>query len=199
LQGSSPDGWIGANASRLRSLPLVAGASGIVGVLLNRLLSGVRAFALVYLAARFIMRKHANHLPRSSLPCHVMMLCMHNLSWVCLYTSRYAWHDVTVLKKHVQTSTLLCTQSQMCHDVPSQTCLQVAPVVDASSSQSRADVLVILLSAVLLLTGLQWLALRPKVKPSVCTSSWQLLSQRICLCSRWHIADIAFVAGAIRR
>ena len=45
--------------------------------------------------------------------------------------------------------------------------VQVAPVVDASSSQSRADVLVILLSAVLLLTGLQWLALRPKVKPSV--------------------------------
>ncbi len=49
-------------------------------------------------------------------------------------------------------------------------CLQVAPVVDASSSQSRADVLVILLSAVLLLTGLQWLALRPKVKPSVSIS-----------------------------
>ena len=46
-------------------------------------------------------------------------------------------------------------------------CLQVAPVVDASSWQSRADVLVILLSAVLLLTGLQWLALRPKIKPSV--------------------------------
>lgn len=44
---------------------------------------------------------------------------------------------------------------------------QVAPVVDASSSQSRTDVLVILLSAVLLLTGLQWLALQPKVKPSV--------------------------------
>jgi len=77
------EGWFGANASRLRALPLVAGASGIVGVLLNRILSGV------------------------------------------------------------------------------------APVVDATSSQSRADVLVILLSAVLLLTGLQWLALRPKVKPSV--------------------------------
>lgn len=45
--------------------------------------------------------------------------------------------------------------------------MQVAPVVDASSSQSRTDVLVILLSAVLLLTGLQWLALQPKVKPSV--------------------------------
>lgn len=45
--------------------------------------------------------------------------------------------------------------------------MQVAPVVDASSSQSRTDVLVILLSAVLLLTGLQWLALQPKIKPSV--------------------------------
>lgn len=82
-QDPTPDGWVDANASSLRALPLVAGASGIIGVLLNRLVSGV------------------------------------------------------------------------------------APVVDASSSQSRTDVLVILLSAVLLLTGLQWLALRPKVKPSV--------------------------------
>jgi len=40
--------------------------------------------------------------------------------------------------------------------------LQVAPVSDASSSQSRADVVVIGLSAVLVLTGLQWLSLRPK-------------------------------------
>jgi hypothetical protein len=40
--------------------------------------------------------------------------------------------------------------------------LQIAPIVDAGSSQSRADVLGILLSAVLLLTGLQWLALKPK-------------------------------------
>eukprot|EP00882_Tetradesmus_deserticola_P023022 GHRQ01025049.1.p1 GENE.GHRQ01025049.1~~GHRQ01025049.1.p1 ORF type:complete len:182 (+),score=54.05 GHRQ01025049.1:227-772(+) len=38
----------------------------------------------------------------------------------------------------------------------------IAPIVDAGSSQSRADVLGILLSAVLLLTGLQWLALKPK-------------------------------------
>lgn len=38
----------------------------------------------------------------------------------------------------------------------------VAPVVAASSSQSRADVLVIAMSAVLVLTGLQWLSLRPK-------------------------------------
>jgi Cofactor assembly of complex C subunit B, CCB2/CCB4 len=44
--------------------------------------------------------------------------------------------------------------------------VQVAPVVDASSSQSRSDVLVILLSAVLVLTGLQWLALVPR-QPSV--------------------------------
>ena len=40
--------------------------------------------------------------------------------------------------------------------------MQVAPVVDASSSQSRADVVIIGLSAVLVLTGLQWLSLRPK-------------------------------------
>lgn len=38
----------------------------------------------------------------------------------------------------------------------------IAPVVTASSSQSRTDVLVIVLSAVLLLTGLQWLSLKPK-------------------------------------
>ncbi|BDA41806.1 Protein COFACTOR ASSEMBLY OF COMPLEX C SUBUNIT B CCB4, chloplastic [Coccomyxa sp. Obi] len=38
----------------------------------------------------------------------------------------------------------------------------IAPVVDASSAQSRADVLVIGLSAVLVLTGLQWLSLKPK-------------------------------------
>ena len=37
--------------------------------------------------------------------------------------------------------------------------VQIAPVVDASSAQSRADVLVIFMSAVLLLTGLQWAAL----------------------------------------
>ena len=47
---------------------------------------------------------------------------------------------------------------------------QVAPVVDASSSQSRSDVVVIVLSAVLLLTGLQWLALKPRVVPPV--SPW---------------------------
>lgn len=40
--------------------------------------------------------------------------------------------------------------------------VQIAPVVTASSSQSRTDVLVIVLSAVLLLTGLQWLSLKPK-------------------------------------
>ena len=47
---------------------------------------------------------------------------------------------------------------------------QVAPVVDASSSQSRADVVIIGLSAVLVLTGLQWLSLRPK--PLVAVSAY---------------------------
>ncbi len=40
-------------------------------------------------------------------------------------------------------------------------------MVDASSAQSRADVLVIGLSAVLVLTGLQWLSVRPKPLTSV--------------------------------
>lgn len=47
LQGSTPDSWVAANAERLRSLPLVAGASGIIGVLLNRLLSGVSCHNLL--------------------------------------------------------------------------------------------------------------------------------------------------------
>ncbi|KAK9868609.1 hypothetical protein WJX84_001890 [Apatococcus fuscideae] len=38
----------------------------------------------------------------------------------------------------------------------------VAPVADASSAQSRADVLVIAISAALLLTGLTWLSLKPR-------------------------------------
>eukprot|EP00873_Tetraselmis_striata_P012669 jgi/Tetstr1/432933/TSEL_022273.t1 len=43
----------------------------------------------------------------------------------------------------------------------------IAPVVDASSSQSRADVLAIGLSAVLILTGLQWLSVKPKTPVAV--------------------------------
>jgi hypothetical protein len=39
---------------------------------------------------------------------------------------------------------------------------QIAPVVSASSAQSRGDVLVIVMSAVLVLTGLQWLSLKPR-------------------------------------
>eukprot|EP00884_Botryococcus_braunii_P023326 jgi/Botrbrau1/9678/Bobra.0201s0012.1 len=38
----------------------------------------------------------------------------------------------------------------------------IAPVADASSAQSRADVLAIGMAGVLLLTGLQWLSLRPR-------------------------------------
>lgn len=40
--------------------------------------------------------------------------------------------------------------------------MQIEPALLAASSQSRADVVAILLSAVLCLTGLQWLALKPK-------------------------------------
>ncbi len=40
--------------------------------------------------------------------------------------------------------------------------MQIAPVADAGSAQSRADVLLIGMCGVLVLTGLQWLALAPK-------------------------------------
>lgn len=50
--------------------------------------------------------------------------------------------------------------------------LQIAPVVDASSAQSRVDVLGIVMSAVLLLTGLQWLSLKPRVMPAVRSHGW---------------------------
>lgn len=41
-------------------------------------------------------------------------------------------------------------------------------IVDAGSSQSRVDVLVILLAATLALTGFQWLALKPVKRLPVC-------------------------------
>lgn len=40
-------------------------------------------------------------------------------------------------------------------------------MVSAGSSQSRADVLIIVMSAVLVLTGLQWATLKPKDPPRV--------------------------------
>ncbi len=52
-------------------------------------------------------------------------------------------------------------------DGPVSGALQVSAVVDASSSQSRADVLGIIISAVLLLTGLQWLSLKPRQQEAV--------------------------------
>jgi len=43
--------------------------------------------------------------------------------------------------------------------------------LDASSAASRTDVIIIAASAVLLLTGLQWLALRPTEKEAVGSNS----------------------------
>lgn len=45
----------------------------------------------------------------------------------------------------------------------------VAPVVEAGSSQSRVDVLVIAIAATLALTGFQWLALKPAERAAVRT------------------------------
>jgi hypothetical protein len=48
-------------------------------------------------------------------------------------------------------------------------------VVDASSSQSRADVLGIVLSAVLLLTGLQWLSIKAKPVAAVALDGTEVM------------------------
>ena len=45
--------------------------------------------------------------------------------------------------------------------------MQIEPALLAASSQSRSDVVAIFLSAVLCLTGLQWLSLKPKPPVSV--------------------------------
>jgi len=42
-----------------------------------------------------------------------------------------------------------------------------APVLDAGSSQSRADLAIIVISAVLVLTGLSWISLKPKIAQDV--------------------------------
>ena len=52
--------------------------------------------------------------------------------------------------------------------------VQIAPVVDASSAQSRADVLAIGLSAVVLLIGLQWISLTPRTPAKACGKAWAL-------------------------
>ena len=70
----------------------------------------------------------------------------------------------------LQSAPLACSIfNQRVHWPPPHTSYlpQIAPVVSAGSSQSRADVLVIVMSAVLLLTGLQWLTLKPKDPPQV--------------------------------
>lgn len=53
-----------------------------------------------------------------------------------------------------------------------------APVIDAESSQSRVDVLVIAMAATLALTGFQWLTLKP-VEPKQAP----LLAFNQCICA----------------
>ena len=122
-----------------RALPLFAGAAGIAGVVANRVASGVR-WCLRSVAA---------------------------LQLVCFYVSAVFYEpSVPAL---LCSASLLAPLNQRARRPPPRTpCLpQIAPVVSAGSSQSRADVLVIVMSAVLLLTGLQWLTLKPKDPPQV--------------------------------
>ena len=64
----------------------------------------------------------------------------------------------------------------------------VAPVVDASSSQSRVDVLVIALAATLALTGFQWLALKPVQRTRVrAPTRCHVLCCRVALSVAMHL------------
>eukprot|EP00879_Flechtneria_rotunda_P015530 GHRR01016241.1.p1 GENE.GHRR01016241.1~~GHRR01016241.1.p1 ORF type:complete len:184 (+),score=38.41 GHRR01016241.1:206-757(+) len=91
----------------------------------------------------------------------------------------------------------------------------IAPIVDAGSSQSRADVLGILLSAVLLLTGLQWLALKSKqIEPvrslnirtitalafgllwAVCGAAQQFLVSSVCYPAILHVHMMGAAAAS---
>ena len=114
----------------LRVLPLAAGGMGIAAVLVNRLVSGVRA-AAPNVHVCFQAVQHVTLSPA----------CSH--AHACLLQAARALQRVAC-------------------EAACVTCMQIAPVVDASSAQSRADVLAIGLSAVLLLQGLQWLSLAPK-------------------------------------
>lgn len=49
-----------------------------------------------------------------------------------------------------------------CHTIT--LCLQIAPIADAGSAQSRADVLLIGMSGALILTGLQVSCLKPETR-----------------------------------
>jgi len=62
------------------------------------------------------------------------------------------------------------------------TLLQIAPVVDASSAQSRADVLAIGLSAVVLLIGLQWISLTPRTPVQASTQLVTYPCTEMCTC-----------------
>lgn len=132
--------FVAQNQGLVRSLPLVAGAGGFAGLLLNRALSGVSGLGRT---------RESTPLP-----------------------------DTQVQGAGSCPTTECCTLCSHCRH--KQQPEQIAPVVDASSSQSRADVLGILLSAVLLLTGLQWLALKPKAVDAVsgCVCGCVLPQQR---------------------
>jgi hypothetical protein len=136
------------NQNLFRGLPLAAGGFGFVSLLANRILSGVR---------------HTDAGQHSGCGCsligNIFIAMTLNIS-MCKSASRIialSWPDVA-------------TSTQLRY-IP----LQIAPVVDASSSQSRADVLGIVLSAVLLLTGLQWASLKAKPLAAVALDGTEVM------------------------
>ena len=112
-----------------RALPLVAGAAGVVGVVANRVASGVRSEGGGCVAGQ---------------PCRAA-----DDENCC------SWAAGAAAARRPSNPTCIQQAAQRVLHHPSTQPVQVAPVVSANSSQSRADVAVIVVSAVLLLTGLQ--------------------------------------------
>ena len=173
--------WAARYQSALRSLPLAAGAAGLLGVLVNRLVSGVRVARTItnvghgpfdaYRVAVAVAQ------PIPMLP----MVSRVGASHTCLPFTRPLCQTLpTADERHAeapdtdgfwpglgapQSGSALHSASAYiiaAAVTPHRCQLQIAPVVDASSAQSRADVVLIAMSAVLLLTGLQWAALTPR-------------------------------------
>jgi hypothetical protein len=144
--------FVSRNQGFIRSLPLWAGGVGFVSLLANRTLSGVSATTYGF-GCSFgfdIACVLASSSSSSSYLIAVPGWCV----------------DSQLLPAATSTQQSVCSRGNAGLTAAAPQCLlppiQIAPIVDAGSSQSRADVLGILLSAVLLLTGLQWLALKPK-------------------------------------
>jgi hypothetical protein len=154
--------FVARNQGLVRGLPLWGGAIGFAGLLANRAISGVRAVAAWDHARTGCKQAQAS--TQAVCEPHGPPILVVLLTWK-VGTGRSG-----IRRSHQAVCQAPDPSSRPPNRAPTPPparppppCRpQIAPVVDASSSQSRADVLGIVMSAVLLLTGLQWLSLKAR-------------------------------------